>query len=269
MARGELHYLSLAAIAALVLLVHGAAAQTRCSATKACAVKTKCCSEFGFCGTGSAYCGGGCINGPCTTWARFLTKSRFESFFPNRLALYSYENLKTATKAPYTKFGNSGSLVNQKREVAAFLANVQQESGGLQFVEEINKSDRYCDKKNKQYPCDPGKKYYGRGALQLTWNYNYGACGAALKLNLLANPDQVAKSGVLAYKTALWFWMTQGPHDRIMKNSFSGTIRAINGNLECGKPKGSLGNNQMLNRVNYYKKFCRALGVTPGTDLTC
>ena len=24
------------------------------------------------------------------------------------------------------------------------------------------------------YPCSPGKQYYGRGAKQLSWNYNYG-----------------------------------------------------------------------------------------------
>lgn len=100
-------------------------------------------------------------------------------------------------------------------------------------------------------------------------NYNYGDCGKALGKNLLANPDQVAQVPETAWQTAIWFWMTRGPHAAIMRNSFSGTIRAINGGLECGKPAGSQGNNQMQTRVTYYKSFCTALGVNPGTDLTC
>ena len=30
------------------------------------------------------------------------------------------------------------------------------------------------------YPCSPGKQYYGRGAKQLSWNYNYGAISFAM-----------------------------------------------------------------------------------------
>ena len=30
------------------------------------------------------------------------------------------------------------------------------------------------------YPCSPGKQYYGRGAKQLSWNYNYGAFSVAM-----------------------------------------------------------------------------------------
>ncbi|KAG0554231.1 hypothetical protein M758_12G077700 [Ceratodon purpureus] len=275
---------ALVAIAALVLLAQSASAQgTDCSATKACPDVTNCCSQYGYCGKSSAYCGAGCQNGPCTGgttpappaggsgWSSFLTKAVFEGYFPNRVPFYTYEAFQTAAKS-YPTFGTSGTLEIQKRELAAFLGNVKQESGGLQYVEEINKSNVYCDTSIPsfaQYPCAPGKKYYGRGALQLSWNYNYGACGAALKKDLLANPDQVAQDSATAYQTALWFWMTRGPHDAILKNSFSGTIRAINGGLECNQPAGSVGNNQMKNRVTYYKSLCQTLGVSPGTDLEC
>lgn len=188
--------------------------------------------------------------------------------FPNRLALYSYANMQTAAQA-YTAFGTSGSSDTQKREVAAFLANVNQESGGLQYVEEIDQSYNYCDASNTQYPCAPGKSYFGRGALQISWNYNYGACGAALNLPLLANPDLVEQNGVYAWQTAFWFWMTSNCHNAILQESFSGTIRAINGGLECNQAVGSAGYNEMMNRVTYYKNFCSTLGVDPGTDLTC
>jgi chitinase len=100
-------------------------------------------------------------------------------------------------------------------------------------------------------------------------NFNYGACGAALGKDLLANPDQVAEDSATAFQTAVWFWMTQGPHDQILQGSFSGTIRAINGGIECNQPAGSVGNNQMLDRVQIYTSFCQTLAVDPGTDLDC
>jgi len=41
-----------------------------CSATVCCGLSAsgahQCCSQYGWCGTTSAYCGTGCINGPCT-----------------------------------------------------------------------------------------------------------------------------------------------------------------------------------------------------------
>ena len=100
-------------------------------------------------------------------------------------------------------------------------------------------------------------------------NYNYGECGAALNKDLLANPDQVAQNSATSYQTALWFWMTRNCHNAILAKSFSGTIKAINGGLECNKAAGTTGNNQMKNRVTYYKSLCQTLGVDPGTDLEC
>ena len=58
------------------------------------------------------------------------------------------------------------------------------------------------------FPCAEGKKYYGRGPMQLSWNYNYIPAGAALGFDGLNNPDAVAQDPVLAFKTAIWFWMT-------------------------------------------------------------
>ena len=51
------------------------------------------------------------------------------------------------------------------------------------YTEEIEKND-YCAEWTawvaEAYPCTPGKQYYGRGARQLSWNYNYGAFSRAV-----------------------------------------------------------------------------------------
>jgi len=253
------------------------AAQGECSASSPCPDTSNCCSQYGYCGTGDAYCGTGCINGPCTGtptppsppggagWSSFFTEADFNSWFPSRNAFYTYQAFTDAT-ATYSTFGTSGSTDDQKREIAAFFGNVQQESGGLQYINEIDPPMNYCQADNTQYPCAPGKSYYGRGPIQLSWNYNYGACGDALNLDLLANPDQVSQNSGTAFKTALWFWMTSGCHGAILGSppSFASTNRIIN-SIECGH-----GFDQRVeNRVNAYVGFCQSLGVDPGTDLRC
>lgn len=286
-------YAVLVGVVALLALIQGAAGARStfaarallqdgsCSETSPCPDSANCCSGSNFCGVGEAYCGAGCKNGPCTGtsptppsppsggagWASFFTKAVFEGWFPNRRQdFYTYEAFTAATEA-YGEFGTTGSVDDQKREIAAFFGNVQQESGGLQFVNEINPTMDYCDASNTQYPCASGKRYFGRGPIQLSWNYNYGECGQDLGLDLLANPDQVAQDGTTAFKTAVWFWMKRNCHGAILgpPPSFAGTIRIINGGIECGHGTDE----RVENRVTAYTNFCRDLGVDPGTDLRC
>jgi hypothetical protein len=204
------------------------------------------------------------------SWTSFVTPAVFEGWFPNRNPFYTYDGLVAAGN-DNPAFGTTGSLDDQKRELAAFLGNINQESGGLQFVAEQNPPMDYCDTSATQYPCAAGKQYFGRGPIKLSWNFNYGEARADLGLDLLNNPDFVAQDSTVAWRTALWFWMKRGCHGAITASppSFSGTIRIINGGLECGQPVGSVGNMQMENRVTYYTQFCQTLGVDPGTDLRC
>lgn len=133
-------------------------------------------------------------------------------------------------------------------------------------ISEINKNEPYCNPSYTQWPCAPGKKYYGRGPLQLSWNYNYGAAGRDIKFDGLGNPDVVAQDPVIAFKAALWYWMNN-VHEPLLASGggFGATIRAINGALECGGKNPTAVNS----RVGYYKQFCQDFGVDPGSNLTC
>ncbi|KAM0921818.1 hypothetical protein ACQ4PT_006728 [Festuca glaucescens] len=126
----------------------------------------------------------------------------------------------------------SGSSDAAKREVAAFFAHVTHETGHFCYIEEINgASQNYCDTGYPQWPCSSGVKYYGRGPLQLTWNYNYGAAGQSIGFDGLRSPQTVAQDPVVAFKTALWYWMTN-VHG-VLPQGFGATTRAINGAVEC------------------------------------
>ncbi|CAA7404543.1 unnamed protein product [Spirodela intermedia] len=163
-------------------------------------------------------------------------------------------------------FGTEGSEDDSKREIAAFFAHVTHETGSFCFIEEIDgPSKDYCDETNNQYPCVPGKGYYGRGPLQLSWNYNYGPAGQNIGFDGLGSPETVANDPVVSFKAALWFWMNN-VHSRIISGEgFGATIRAINGALECDNANPAT----VTARVNYYTDYCNQLGVAPGDNLRC
>ncbi|KMQ51321.1 chitinase, GH19 family [Chitinispirillum alkaliphilum] len=204
-----------------------------------------------------------------TGLASILSESMFNEMFPNRNPFYTYADLISAA-ASYPEFANTGDLTTRKREVAAFLANIAHETGNLVYVEEIYRGE-YCQSSHIA-PCAPGKRYYGRGPIQLSWNYNYHAAGVALGLPLLEDPDLVARDPKVAWQTSLWFWVTQpGAGARpchvsmVTGLGFGETVRSINGSLECNGANPSL----VQRRVDYYVRFCSMLGVDPGPNTHC
>lgn len=202
-----------------------------------------------------------------------VSQAQFDKMFPGRNAFFTYKGLTDALSA-YPGFAHTGDQNTRKRDAAAFLANVGHETGGLRFVVEQNRANysHYCDH-SQPYGCPAGASaYYGRGPLQLSWNYNYKAAGDALHIDLLHDPYKVEKEPAVAWKTGLWFWNSQRgaghmtPHDAMVQNKgFGETIRSINGALECdGKNP-----DERNDRINLYKKFAGILGADPGGNLSC
>nr|ADN37756.1 chitinase [Morus alba var. multicaulis] len=212
------------------------------------------------------------------------------------VGFYTYDGFVTAARR-YPEFGATGTLEDRKREVAAFFGQTSHETTGgwptapdgpytwgYCFVREVGTPSGYCVPSN-EWPCVPGQSYYGRGPIQLSYNFNYGQAGAALGLHLLSNPDLVATDVVVSFETALWFWMTpQAPkpscHDVITGQwtptpadraagrlpGYGMTTNIINGGLECG---GQGPDDRVENRIGFYLRYCGLLGVDPGDNLNC
>ncbi|MFF4898152.1 glycoside hydrolase family 19 protein [Streptomyces sp. NPDC001068] len=199
-----------------------------------------------------------------------VSEAQFNQMFPNRNSFYTYSGLVSALSA-YPGFATTGSSTVQKQEAAAFLANVDHETGGLVYINEVDQSGNYCA--NEPYGCPAGTfAYYGRGPMQLSWNFNYKAAGDALGIDLLDNPGLVASDPAISWKTGLWYWNTQtGPgtmtgHNAMVNGAgFGETIRSINGSIECNGGNTA----EMQNRVNDYLSFTSILGVPAGSNLTC
>ncbi|WIV58633.1 MULTISPECIES: chitinase [Amycolatopsis] len=202
-----------------------------------------------------------------------VSEAQFGQMFPSRNDFYTYSGL-TAALSAYPGFANTGDDTVKKQEAAAFLANVSHETGGLVYIVEQNTANypHYCDA-SQPYGCPAGQAaYYGRGPIQLSWNFNYKAAGDNLGIDLLNNPYLVERDAAVAWKTGLWYWNTQSgpgtmtPHDAMVnQRGFGETIRSINGSIECngGNPA------QVQSRIDLYTRFAGILGVPTGGNLSC
>uniref|UniRef100_UPI000641983E glycoside hydrolase family 19 protein n=1 Tax=Pseudomonas lundensis TaxID=86185 RepID=UPI000641983E len=123
-------------------------------------------------------------------------------------------------------------IVGSKR-VAAFIAQIGHESGQLKYVKEIwgptTAQARYegrADLGNTR-PGD-GSKYRGRGLIQITGRANYKACGEALDLDLINQPELLEKPQQ-ACMSAAWFWASRGLNTLADAGQFDKITQRING----------------------------------------
>ncbi len=209
-----------------------------------------------------------------------VSRSQFNALFPTRNKLYTYKGFISAA-ATFPGFMTTGDFEVRRREAAAFFANIAHESCNLECTVELNTAnyDNYCDARTATQngftaTCDKNGRrfqYYGRGPIQLSWNFNYRAAGDALGLDLLHNPDLVATDSKTAWRTAIWFWMNSKgagsftPHNAITTGrGFGETIRSINGALECDGKEPA----KVRSRVNNYLRFVKVLWTSVGPGKT-
>ena len=147
-------------------------------------------------------------------------------------------------------------IVGTKR-IAAFIAQVGHESGHLtRLVENLSYSAdalrrnwpsrfsvelasavarkpeqianiAYGNRMGNTAPGD-GWKYRGRGLIQITGKNNYRACGEALGLELIAQPELLEKSQHDCMSAA-WFWATNGLSTLADAGEFDAITQRING----------------------------------------
>ncbi|KAF5729633.1 hypothetical protein HS088_TW21G01800 [Tripterygium wilfordii] len=222
-----------------------------------------------------------CIKGwECREWSIHCCNLTISEYFQS----YQFENLFSKRNSPVGKavgfwdyfsfitaaaiyeplgFGTTGGKLMQMKEISAFLGHVGSKTSS---------------------------EYYGRGALPIYWNYNYGAAGEALKVDLLNHPEYIEQNATLAFQAAIWRWMTPikksqpSAHDIFVakwkptKNDtlakrvpgFGATMNILYGDLVCGQ--GDI--DAMNNIVSHYQYYLDLLGVGreeagPHEVLTC
>ncbi|WP_320728707.1 glycoside hydrolase family 19 protein [Enterobacter cloacae] len=245
-----------------------------------------------------------------------LKESDWEYLFPLRAKDYSYSNfLKAVGKFPalcdtYNDGRDSEAIC--RKELATMFAHFAQETGGheswrpepewrqaLVYVREMGWSEGQkggyngeCNPdvwQGQTWPCGKDKdgdflSYFGRGAKQLSYNYNYGPFSEAMYgdvRTLLDKPELVADTWLNLASAIFFFAYPQPPkpsmlqvidgtwqpndHDKAngLVPGFGVTTQIINGGVECGGPTEIA---QSQNRIKYYKEFANYLKVPEPAD---
>lgn len=112
-----------------------------------------------------------------------------------------------------------------------WLAQTGHESLSLRYLEEIADGSAYEGRKDlgNTQPGD-GKKYKGRGPIQITGRYNYTAAASALNLPLVDQPQMAAQPNV-AFRISAWWWFANGLNAISDTGDVTAATRKINGGL--------------------------------------
>jgi len=149
--------------------------------------------------------------------------------------------------------------------LAAFLAQIAHESGQLKYWEEI--WGPTAAQKRYEPPSDlaarlgntkagDGKRYRGRGPIQITGRANYRKYGGLLGYDLENNPDLAATVQV-GLQVAGQYWQSNGLNELADVQDFLTITKRING-----------GTNGLADREKFYAVAKRVLGVGPPRSAT-
>lgn len=150
--------------------------------------------------------------------------------------------LSDAKARSYAPLLNAAMLerhINTRARAAAFLAQLGHESVSLRYFEEIASGAEYEGRRDlgNTRPGD-GKRFKGRGPIQLTGRNNYRTYGNLLNVPLEAHP-QLAAVPHVGFRVAALFWQRAGLNELADRGDFITITRRING-----------GTNGLADRIN-------------------
>lgn len=140
-------------------------------------------------------------------------------------------------------------ILDSGLRLAHFIAQVAHESGGFVYMEEIASGAAYegrADLGNTQ--AGDGKRYKGRGPLQLTGRANYREYGQALGIYFEEHPDIVAYPSI-GLHVACEYWKRKGLNALADMDDVTAITKKVNGGLngfddrksKLAKVKGLIG----------------------------
>ena len=162
-------------------------------------------------------------------------------------------------------------------QLAHYLAQIAHESAELKYTEEIASGAAYEGRKDlgNVYPGD-GKKFKGRGLIQITGHANYKAYNdyltkTGMKVDLLKSPTLLS-APLGATKSSLWFCKKHGVFDAALMDNGTTIVKSVKdrGKLKTVTVNATLlkitrivngGYNGIEERNRYLRKAKYKLGV--------
>ncbi|KAI6220945.1 Glycoside hydrolase family 19 domain containing protein [Aphelenchoides fujianensis] len=191
-------------------------------------------------------------NRPPSSIESWFTREIFDDLFPkanlgwgpHACFPYSYESFVIAARY-FPRFGadegtNYTKEQNARRDLAAFFAHAIQETGENDAslyswfeggpVSSLLPGPSHGGQPTDGVECNTSGRYFGRGAIQISYNFNYGMFANWLRtqsifVDLLKEPNLILTKTdpPLAMMASIWFYMTPQPpkpamHDIVIGN---------------------------------------------------
>lgn len=123
---------------------------------------------------------------------------------------------------------------------AHFIAQIAHESAGFKALTEYASGDAYEGRSDlgNTKPGD-GRRYKGRGVIQLTGRANYRRTGQYLGIDLERQPD-LAATPYVAYQIAAFYWLDRNINTDADRDDVIAVTKAINGGTNGLKHRQTL-----------------------------
>jgi putative chitinase len=141
--------------------------------------------------------------------------------------------------------------ITKPLRMAHFLAQIGHESASLRYAEEIADGSAYegrTDLSNTQ--AGDGRRFKGRGLIQLTGRANYIEYSKDSGVDYVADPRKVATDPRVAVDVACWFWNKRKLNALADRDDVKAVTRRING-----------GYNGLDDRIAYLVRAKAVLGI--------
>ncbi|NCB43465.1 MAG: glycoside hydrolase family 19 protein [Clostridia bacterium] len=141
--------------------------------------------------------------------------------------------------------------VTNTLRIAAFLAQIGHESGQLNYCQEIADGSAYEGRQDlgNLFKGD-GKRYKGRGLIQITGRANYTDISFDFDVDFVRHPERLAEPE-WAVRSAYWYWNRRKLNILADQKDFRKITKLING-----------GYNGYNDRVALYEKALKVLKST-------
>lgn len=143
--------------------------------------------------------------------------------------------------------------INTPARAAAFLAQIMHESGRLRYTRELASGEAYEGRRDLgNLHKGDGRRFRGRGLIQITGRANYRDCSMALygDERLLITPELLEHPEGAAMSAA-WYWSSRNLNALADAGQFGLITRRINGGM-----------NGLADRLAHYDKARELLEVT-------
>jgi len=154
-----------------------------------------------------------------------LTKDDLKTIMPNA-SISALDRFCDPINTTLVKY-----QINTPLRIAAFVAQIAHESGQLIYTRELASGSAYEGRKDlgNISPGD-GKRFKGRGLIQITGRANYKKLSDELGVDFISKPE-LLEGAVYATDSAGWFWKTKGLNEIADRSDFKLITIRINGGL--------------------------------------